>query len=629
MSWLTPQEIADVCGIGLRSINRLALDGRWREDAALSRRRAGKGGGFEYHVDLLPAELRARLTLAQAPAEERAAIERSAVWERFDTLPDKHKAEASRRLDILAAAELLEAGGLRSTAAAKQAARDAGVAASSVFAWRKAVHKHKRADWLPALAPAWSNGGTLCDVHEDAWRFLKSDFLRFEEPTFSSCYRRMADLAAAKGWSPIPSEQAARRRLDAEVPSAVQIAARDGKDAAKALYPAQRRTVGHLTAMQYANIDGHKFDVTVERDGKIFRPCMIMLQDIYSRKVLAWRLSDSENKETTRLVIGDMVERFGIPERLYSDNGRAFASKWISGKSKTRFRFKIRDEDPEGLLTALGVAVSWTTPYSGQSKPIERAFKDLADTISRHPACSGAWTGNHIDNKPDNHGERAIPFDEFRELVDVEIARHNARPGRQTETANGRSFDQTFEASLETAIVTRATPQQAALWMLAAERVRADRTRGMIELLGTRYWNEALTAHAGKQLTVRFDPDNLARAVRVYDAANRLICAAEPFGDVRFDDAEQARQHNKLRRSYQNNLNEQARLHAELSAAELGALMAETRDPAEKRPVRPAAIRLATGGAKPKPQEEAWNEADEAAFGRGILRVIEGGREDD
>ncbi len=237
-----------------------------------------------------------------------------------------------------------------------------------------------------------------------SWDILKSDYLRPERPTFSACYRRVVKLAKAKKWSPIPTERALRRRFDHEVPEAVQIAAREGREKAKALYPAQRRSRADLHAMQAVNMDGHKFDVFVRfPDDRIGRVFMIALQDLYSGKFVAWRISDSENKETVRLVIGDMVERFGIPDIITLDNGRAFASKWITGRSPTRYRFKIRDEDPQGLLTTLGVDLRFTKPYSGQSKPIERAFRDLTDDISRHPVCAGAYTGNKPDAKPDNY----------------------------------------------------------------------------------------------------------------------------------------------------------------------------------------------------------------------------------
>ncbi|WP_245528436.1 transposase domain-containing protein [Gluconobacter morbifer] len=48
-----------------------------------------------------------------------------------------------------------------------------------------------------------------------------------------------------------------------------------------------------------------------------------------------------------------------------------------TGGIPNRFRFKVKEDEPVGIMTQLGVEVHWTTPYSGQSKPIERAWTGL------------------------------------------------------------------------------------------------------------------------------------------------------------------------------------------------------------------------------------------------------------
>ena len=52
--------------------------------------------------------------------------------------------------------------------------------------------------------------------------------------------------------------------------------------------------------------------------------------------------------------------RYGIPELITLDNGRAFASKWITGGARSRYRYRVRDEDPQGLLTTLGIELQFT-----------------------------------------------------------------------------------------------------------------------------------------------------------------------------------------------------------------------------------------------------------------------------
>ncbi len=604
--WFTPAEIIAAGSPELpgteRGLNMVIDRSGWRADPSKSRRAAGRGrSNWQYHISALPPGTQARLAMLHRGAEPRKAqVERHSndLWARFENLSDKQKAECRRRLDALAAVEKLEAAGFVLTAAIELARLDCS--ARTFFDWRKMVAGVARVDWLPALAPEYKVTASFGECHPRAWEALTADYLRPEEPSFSSCYRRVRKAASKQGWLPLPSERALRRRLEAEVPAGVITLARKGRDKAKRLYPAQKRTRTHFHAMQAVNMDGHKLDVFVRMaDGRIVRVQLLGLQDLYSGKVLAWRLSETENKETVRLVIGDMVGRHGIPSDIWLDNGRAFASKWISGRMPNRYRFKIRDEDPQGILVSLGVQVHWTTPYAGQSKPIERAWRDLADTISKHPICAGAYTGNSPDAKPENYGNAAIPFDTFRAHVAREIAEHNAREGRKAAACRGRSFDETFAESIAdpATIISWPTEAQRSLWLLAAEQISSQRGSGEIHFYGNRYWSRELNAHAGEKLVVRFDPDHLHEQVKVYSLDDRLICQAPCIAATGFDDIDAARTHARDRNAYLKSQREQLRLHAKLSAAELARLYGAEEPAAEAPPQPPKVKRLAVGGA--------------------------------
>lgn len=638
--WLTPKEIAELGAAGLpataRNVNAVAERQGWREQTGRARRSEGRGGGWEYHYTLLPGEAQARLLMvhgAPANANSGRTDSRDGIWSRFERLSAAQKETARNRMEAVCEIETLERGGLGRTAAIRRAAASHGVATSTLCNWLSRLNGVDRADRLAVLAPGHKGATDRADCHPDAWAALKSDFLRPERPSFSACYRRMVKAAKKHGWCPVPSERALRRHLRADVaPEAIALA-REGRDKAKTLYPAQRRTRGHLHAMQAVNTDGHKLDVFVRMDdGRVTRVHLVAIQDLYSGKILSWRLSDSENKETVRLVIGDMVERYGIPDAIYLDNGRAFASKWITGGTPNRYRFKVRDEDPRGLLTTLGVEIHWTTPYSGQSKPIERAFRDLADAIAKHPACAGAYTGNRPDAKPENYGKAAIALEVLRALVASEIDEHNARPGRRAANLGGNSFDQAFTESIEkpSTIVRWPTAAQRALWLMAAESIRARKGNGELHLFGNRYWSPEMTAHAGKPVTVRFDPDHLTRDLHVYDALDRLICRAACVADTGFDDVEAARSHAGKRNRYLKAVREQQRMHAELTAAELARLYADARPQPDPPVQRPKVTRIAAAGGGAAAASEAaadWDERAETSFSK-ALRLIEGGRDE-
>ncbi|EEQ96364.1 transposase [Brucella intermedia LMG 3301] len=635
--WYTIPELAAHKLPGLpqtrRGIDFLAQNSGWKHIEGKARKAERRGGGWEYHIDLLPQSARTRLLVVHsAPANDdrdAEAEKKAALWARFETLSADVKAECEKRLEILTFIdELLAAGAAADmTSAVLIAVRRYGVSRASIYNWRAQLHHLPRADWLPALAPASTASKQPSACSQEAWEFLTADYLRPERPSFSACYRRMVKVAKKNKWTPVPSERALRRRLDAEVPAEVQTLARDGKEKAKMLYPAQRRTRAHLHAMQVVNMDGHKLDVFVkvpwsEAPVRMF---LLGIQDLYSGKILSWRLSDSENKETVRLVIGDMVEKFGIPEGIVLDNGRAFASHWISGGTANRYRFKVKDEDPRGLLTTLGIEIHWTNPFSGQSKPIERAWRDLAENISKHPFCAGAYTGNTTANKPENYGTRAIPLADFHMHVSEQVAEHNAQAGRRSANCAGRSFDETFAASMETAIVSQPTTAQKSLWLLASEIIRTQKGNGEIHYQGNRYWNSALTQHAGKKITIRFDPDDLHGTIKVYDLNNALICDAECIADTGFFDQDAARNHARARRDYLKGLKATAEAKRKLSAKQLGELIyqGEKARTEEPKPVRPKVTRIARGNLAV--QEEAVADAiSQEDFERGFARALRG-----
>jgi putative transposase len=356
---------------------------------------------------------------------------------------------------------------------------------------------------------------------------------------------------------------------------------------------------------------------------------MVAIQDVYSRKILAWRIGETESAVLTRLAFADLFTKWGIPAGCLLDNGRAFASKWITGGAKTRFRFKIREEEPTGILTALGVRIHWATPYRGQSKPIERAFRDLCDTVARHPALAGAYTGNHIDAKPENYGSRAVPIELFVELVSRGIAAHNARPGRRTETARGRSFDDVFEASFMRSPIGKATPEQLRLALLAADEVRADRQSGAIMLLGNRYWSPEMSALAGTRVTVRFDPDDLTLPVHVYDTNGRFMATVPILEQTGFLDAGAAQSRARQERELRRTVRKVEELEDLINAGDLAAMMPDHEDeadlpqPAVLRPVRHRGMTAAALKAAPAAEQTNPSFIDRFTAGVAQLRVVE------
>ncbi|WP_317993198.1 transposase domain-containing protein [Bartonella gliris] len=608
--WFSIAELAEAALPGLPKSKgglRKILASTWRHQSGLTRKVKGVSRPIvEVHISLLPEGARAALLVrfGGVCVEEKTekSDQKTSIWVRYEGLSKAHKRRCEERLKALCYWEDLLHAGMGVHDAASLCAMQFGVSRMSLFNWRQMVEGYERPDWLAALAPCYGeeNVSQFAPCHEGAWEVFCSDYLRPSKPAFSACYRRMVSVAQERGWAPIPSERALRRRFERQISKAVVVLAREGEEKAKKLYPAQRRDRSSLHALQAVNMDGHKLDVFVRVPWgeKPVRLYLIAIQDLYSGKILSWRLSDAETWEIVRLVIGDMVEAYGIPERMTLDNGRAFTSKWISGGVQNRFRFKIKPDDPQGLLTSLGVQLQWTTPYSGQSKPIERAWRDLAEAISKHPFCAGAYTGNKPDAKPEDYGKRAIEFEAFKAHVGAQIVAHNGQAGRKAVNCAGRSFDETFTESFqaEGTIVRQASAAQRALWLLTSEALRAQKGTGEIHFYGNRYWARELNQYAGQKVIVRFDPDNLHQDLRVYDLHNRLLCLAPCLCDVGFYDQQAARLNGRLRKEYVKAVKAEKQLAAKLAPDHLADVYGrlEKKDEAlkSKLPIKPKVSRL-------------------------------------
>jgi hypothetical protein len=611
------EEIARACSISRRHAHRRAVREGWQRVEL-----PGKAHAFGYREADLPAGVRLALSLARGAALTTPADDsrRSHMWALFERKPDTIKAKAKARLDVVEAISREMERGAGKLAAIELAAARTGEHASTIRRWLELIADVSRNDWLPALAPKWNGRTKTVDCTIEAWEFFKADFLRMSQPRAEPCYRRLEEAAAAHGWT-FPSLRTLQRRLARELPPALQRYARGGPDALKRMFPAQRRDHAVFHALEAINGDGHRFDVFCRgADGKAFRPTLLAWQDIYSGKWLGWRVGIDECAELVRLSFSDVCRHHGLPSHAYLDNGRAFASKWNTGGIANRYRFKFRAEEPDGVFKQLGVAIHWTDPYSGQSKPIERGFQDVIEAISKHPLCEGAYTGGNPMAKPENYGSRAVPFDQFTALVDDRMHALNRREGRRSAVAAGRSFDATFAESYERAPIRKATEEQLRLLLLAAEGVTARADTGAVHLYGNTYWSDspALARMAGRKVVARFDPQRLDQPIHVYGLDGRYLCAAACQELAGFNDIDQARAHARGRKTWLKGVKLQAEGERTMDASRVAALLPKSPEP----PAPAASVVRPLGFAKNAPAQPRMSaEERAAAFAAGVEQI--------
>jgi hypothetical protein len=556
-----------------QGVGQLAKREGWDRQPGKVRRRKGKGGGLEYHWTVLP--LRARMALvkkadAPAPKPDTKAT-RDDAWAAYEAVTDSAKAKARMRFDALEKVDALVAAGLTRYLATEEVARDIGMSSRSIWNWHDWVEGVAHADRLAYLVDRHQlvkRKKRTAPVDPEFFALIKRWYLSPEQRDMTACYDWAVEVAENEG-IPIPPLHRVRAHYKQAVSKPVEIFWRKGADALKRFYPAQTRDKNAMVPLECVQGDYHKFDVFVAWPGERLpiRVQTVFFSDVYSNKVLAWRYSVTANSHTVQLCIGDLIEKYGIPQSALLDNGREFAAKVITGGTPTRFRFKVTDEDIPGLLPLMGVKVHWATPYSGQSKPIERTFRDFCARIAKHPEFEGAYTGNKPDAQPENYGERAIPLDQFKAVVDREIERWNARPDRRTDVAMGRSFNDVFNEGYKTAPIRKPTDEQRRLWLLRAEGVRANSKNGEINLFGSRFWSEWAYRIAGQKVVARFDPDNLHAGLEIYDLTGEYLGGLACLVAGAFLSVDDARTHNRKRTSYEKAVKAAAQAERDLDGA--------------------------------------------------------------
>jgi hypothetical protein len=638
MEWVTATELAGVAGMPTserRTRDQLNRLSDYSSDK--SRQREGSKA-TEYHISILPPVVQAALLrkagkvkvggmTLDLPKPKAPRYCKENLWSRWSKANTKAHDKAKARVTAVQAVHAMVQNGSSLMQAYEHISTEFDIALPTLRRYCAAVKGFESSDWLAVLLPKHQESATanrhakLAPVSDAAWDYFKADYLRNEQPNATSCYDRMKLAAKEHGWS-YPSLDSLMRRLDLEVPRAQQVMLRQGEYALMQLYPPQERTIAELDALSWINGDGYQHNAFVKWfNGEILRPKTWFWQDVYSRKIVGYRCDISENTDSIRLSLMDVCSKYGLPREITIDNTRAAANKWMTGGVPNRYRFKVKEDDPLGIIPMMGIELHWSSVIlgkgHGQAKPVERAFGvgGLDEIIDKHPALAGCYTGPNPMDKPDNYGERAVDAAEFLRVVAEGVAIYNSKVGRNTEACFGvMSFDQAFEKSYSQATIRKASSEQLTVMLLQAEATRVSQhgtikleSGGTIANRSNRYYHPDLAEYVGQKVVARFDPQRLHEAVIVTTLNGLHICEAECLDKVAFGDTQQAREHKRKRTQFVK-ANKQAALAKQgMSALEAAALLPSITD--EEAPetkvvemVRPASIGNAALAVQPNNQ---------------------------
>lgn len=506
-----------------------------------------------YPTATLPTEVQAALALANgvatempATASEEPTYDRDALYVMHNQRPAKLREQGDRRAAIVRQVKALQPQFSLKTAL-NQVASANDESARTVERWIYATEGYLDVDWHVVLTPAYKGRQKSVELPAKAWDWLAAFYLTRKQPTLKESVRRLGEIAAKEGWT-LPSIDTISRRIE-EIPLPTRILAREGPEALAKKFPPQRRDKRVFAAGEAVTGDGLKFDMlwVIWPDGEILNTSTGWFWgDIYSGKLLAYRLAKTENTDMFRLSTYDLTA-ICRPKYAWVDNTVVAANKAMTGRSGNRHRFHDKANDPLGLLNQIGMDVRFTNPDkvmgSPGAKPIERSFGTggLHELVAQSPRLKGKGFSKAT----------AITYELFAAVVAEEVQRFNARTGRRSAVCRGiLSYDQAFAESFAKAKVTKLSDSQRQILLLMPEVVRANARSGELRLKAgqgpmgkNRFWAPELMEHSGEELIVYFDPENIAgNPVSVYSMDGRFICSANHLGDVAFNDTAAARE---------------------------------------------------------------------------------------
>lgn len=370
-------------------------------------------------------------------------------------------------------------------------------------------------------------------IPELAWEVFKFYYLDESQHSIKDCVdyttwwfeKEMPELL-----SELPSYHAFRRALKT-IPFAVVKLFREGDKAFEdEAAPYITRLYDDLEVNEVWVADNHTLDVLTIKDGteKLHRMYVTAFQDVRSRKMVGWYLTDNPNSEAVLYALRKGILKHGIPRYIYTDNGQEFLCFDIGGRGRRKTAQK-EDHTPPPIFARLGIGFWNAKVRNGKAKIIERAFKEFKDSFSRLLV---GFTGGNPMEKPERLKHQVkrrkgmIVDSKLREMFDTYIEGMYNMTAQNGAGMYGRTPVEVFAEELVT--MRKASAEDLNLMLMRSTRMQTVTRKGVsLELYGEKlfFWNtDFLLEHQCRQVYLRYDPEDL-REVRVYNDKDQFLCS--------------------------------------------------------------------------------------------------------
>ena len=566
--WLTTQEFAAIAGIGARSAKAALLrasEGRtWRGRELTVRRVRGKqgGGASGWAYEVLAS------CLDDPDAQEAAPQTSTDVQAQYGSPARREAGERMMaRYDLIRPVLHCPGGSPERAMAVEIAAYKAGRDESTIYDW---IAAHER-DGIGGLMRKGRSDrgkgrvliGRACDtamralpddlarelLTEKLRTFVRSAWASNTEQGWKWIARRanyeFAELMRAEG---IEIDRAARKVPRNFVMAerkfrAVAIYDQDAKQWHDKHMPRIQRTRTGRAPMEVVIADVHPMDVLLPRaDGSTFTAKLIAFEDWATGRIFLYPVFLAKGQGVRQehvaqaLVAMAQDKRWGVPQRLYIDNGGEFlCTDLIQDAMAFQTKVRLLNDDPElrKEFHKQRKTLVRAQPYNASAKSIEPAFAALEYPVfSMLPGWIG---GNRMAKKTHNVGKLPKPYPggEAAFLQDlsncVKAYNSHAKAGH----LKGRSPVEVFNEAVEAGWKPRLIDPDEMLAAFATDATREVR-QGCFTWQGHTYTaREIQQLPAGTTLNLRVSIFRDVAEIAVRNADGSLLCIAQP--DHQFD----------------------------------------------------------------------------------------------
>ena len=375
------------------------------------------------------------------------------------------------------------------------------------------------------------------------FEYYKSLYLKEGAPSAFFCWQ--VTLGYAKKHedfdaSNFPSYKTFDRHLKKEIPKQAIYLARYGQAAWNKKYATYiPRDYLKIKAGSCWVSDHAQIDVAVDFNGTTYFPWVTVFRDVKTSKWLGWFLHlDAPNSDHIFQTFYYAVQKFGIPNDVYLDNGKDYRCKDFAGGRKQKagkITVQHFKEKENSLLRNLGIDVHFALPYNAQTKPIERDFLKVKTFMSKGFI---GYRGGKITERPEKlkneiKNNKIMQFDEFKTVFDDFIENYLNKKPSGGKVLQGKSPDELWAEEFKVKKVISKDALKL-FCMRTSKDVKISRNGIYDSQFGVTYWADWMVYKKGIKVFMRRDV-NAYQEAWVFDAQTQeFLGKANTFSPISF-----------------------------------------------------------------------------------------------